>query len=308
MNRTPAYVCPDCRRGSLAHSDSTLVCNDCASVFQIAKGCPILLRTDNLVFNAHTVADASKNGFTTGKTRFLSRLLPSPSYTRYATKAYYRALELAGGPDKSCLIVGSGDNAQQLEDLRSRFGVVVATDVSINAATSVVCDGHTLPFADSQFDFVILTAVLEHVIDPIRVVEEVGRVLKLNGVVFAPTPFMQQVHMGAYDYTRWTDLGYRWLFRNFEEVERCTCGGPGSTLAWAIIYFTAAFSSHKRGSRYLGLAARIAFFWIKYFDVYLERGARGYDGANGFCFTGRNKKTAQIQHHELLHLYRGMNR
>ncbi|CAH2407660.1 hypothetical protein MES5069_620012 [Mesorhizobium escarrei] len=31
---------------------------------------------------------------------------------------------------------------------------------------------------------------------------------------------MQQVHEGAYDFTRFTELGHRWLFRRFETISR----------------------------------------------------------------------------------------
>ncbi len=45
--------------------------------------------------------------------------------------------------------------------------------------------------------------------------KEIHRVLKDDGIVYADTPFMQQVHEGAYDFTRFTLSGHRWLFKNF---------------------------------------------------------------------------------------------
>ena len=44
--------------------------------------------------------------------------------------------------------------------------------------------------------------------------------------------FMQQVHERAYDFTRFTQSGHRWLFRRFSEVSAGPVGGAGVALAW----------------------------------------------------------------------------
>ena len=67
--------------------------------------------------------------------------------------------------------------------------------------------------------------------------------LKGRGVVYAETPFMQQVHMGPYDFTRFTHSGHRRLFRRFEEVESGAVCGPGMALAWAYQYFLLSFAT-----------------------------------------------------------------
>ena len=73
----------------------------------------------------------------------------------------------------------------------------------------VLGDAHDLPFVDAAFDAAVIQAVLEHVVDPQRVVAELHRVLREDGVLYSEVPFMQQVHEGAYDFTRYTDLGHR---------------------------------------------------------------------------------------------------
>ncbi len=57
-------------------------------------------------------------------------------------------------------------------------------------------------------------------LEPERVVSEIARVLKPAGMVYSEIPFMQQVHEGAYDFTRFTDSGQRWLFRQFKSPTR----------------------------------------------------------------------------------------
>jgi SAM-dependent methyltransferase len=273
----------------------------------VVRGCPILFKRDGL-FTAAGATEATAAGFTAGAIRRMARYLPSPSFTYFAAKAKERAIRMHAGEQKTCLVIGAGDNEVENRRLAEAFGTVVITDVAVRDGLDVVCDGHDLPFADDQFDFVMMTAVLEHVVSPSTVVAEVSRVLKPGGGVYAVTPFMQQVHMGAYDFQRFTDLGHRWLFRNFEEIERGTCGGPASSLVWSLIYLAASMSSNRSISRLLGLIARVCFSWIKVFDFVLERGRGARDAANGFYFIGRNRKAPVLTERELIDCYVGRNR
>ena len=56
--------------------------------------------------------------------------------------------------------------------------------------------------------------------DPNKVAAEIFRVLSSDGIVYAETPFLQESHEEPYDFTRFTELGHRWLFRNFKEIYR----------------------------------------------------------------------------------------
>jgi hypothetical protein len=59
----------------------------------------------------------------------------------------------------------------------------------------------------------------------------------LGGVVYAKTPFMQQVHECAFDFTRFTEVGHRRLFRRFDDIDRGVAVDPASALLWAAGYF-----------------------------------------------------------------------
>ena len=133
-------------------------------------------------------------------------------------------------------------------DTRFEF---VATDVSMGPLTALVCDSHDLPFEDETFDGVIVQAVSEHVVDPGRCVDEIYRVLKPRGLVYAETLFMQQVHMGRYDFTRFSHSGHRRLFRQFAELSSGPICGPGMALAWSYQYFLLSFATSRavRGAR-----------------------------------------------------------
>jgi len=52
----------------------------------------------------------------------------------------------------------------------------------------IQCDVHYLPFKDNVFNEVVMFHVLEHCNDPIRVLKEVKRVLKRNGVIKVRVP------------------------------------------------------------------------------------------------------------------------
>jgi SAM-dependent methyltransferase len=117
------------------------------------------------------------------------------------------------------LVVGGATIGAGAELLYADASIeLVGTDVFASQNTVLVTDAHNLPFDEGTFDAVWMQAVLEHVLDPAIVVAEIHRVLKPSGIVYAETPFMQQVHERAYDFTRFTQSGHRWLFRQFSEI------------------------------------------------------------------------------------------
>ena len=79
-----------------------------------------------------------------------------------------------------------------------------------------------LPFEDESFDGVVMKDVLEHVADPVALVDEVRRVLRRGGRVFASSPDAQRWVWDDYTHRRpFTRKSFRLLFadRGFE-VER----------------------------------------------------------------------------------------
>jgi SAM-dependent methyltransferase len=169
--------------------------------------------------------------------------------------------------------------------------MVVHTDVSRGPNVDYVCDAHDIPFADGTFDLVVAASVLEHVADPFRVVDEFFRVLKPEGYVFAVTPFMQPNHLGVYDFTRFTFVGYRRLFRRFDEIEMGVALGPGSSLAYAIRYFFAALSENRRVASILSLIGLLISRPLKYLDKVLNKKKSAIGCAAGYLFFGRRSET-----------------
>jgi ubiquinone/menaquinone biosynthesis C-methylase UbiE len=181
---------------------------------------------------------------------------------------------------------------------------LVETDVSFGPRTQLICDAHDIPFQDGSFDGVVAQAVLEHVLDPYRCVEEIYRCLVPGGYVYVETPFMQQVHGGKYDFTRFTYLGHRRLFRHFDQLDGGVVGGPALALAWAYRYFLLSLVSGVRARAFMQAFARLTAFWLRFLDPLLLNNAGSFDAASAYFLLGR-KSERTLSDRELLEMHRG---
>lgn len=84
-----------------------------------------------------------------------------------------------------------------------------------------------LPFPDGQFDACVNIVTLEHVMDPPRVLKELGRVLKPGGELLLVAPHEWEEHQTPHDYWRFTRYGLRLLLQRagFAHVEVEPVGG-----------------------------------------------------------------------------------
>lgn len=72
------------------------------------------------------------------------------------------------------------------------------------------CDlSEPLPFADEEFDTIILSDVLEHLPDPELAWSEMARILRAHGKIFVNTPFLYCLHEAPHDYYRYTEFALR---------------------------------------------------------------------------------------------------
>jgi SAM-dependent methyltransferase len=235
----------------------------------------------------------------------LRRFLPELSVNLAAPSNYARLRELLrrGDGPATVLVVGGGDGGAGITALADDAIRLVSTDVRIGPATDLAADAHQLPFADGTFDAVVAQAVLEHVADPWQCVEELHRVLRPDGLVYAETPFMQQVHLGRYDFTRFTALGHRRLFRRFEQLDAGVAVGAGSALAWSLTYFLTSFARTRQTRRALYAMGAVLFAWLRTFDRWLTTDA-AVDAAAGCYFLGR-RSDRTLSDAELITQYRG---
>lgn len=80
-------------------------------------------------------------------------------------------------------------------------------------------DGTTIPFADSSFDHILCTEVLEHVEDPASLIAEMNRVLRPGGSLVITVPFAARVHHAPHDYHRYTRFRLGSLFAGIGPTE-----------------------------------------------------------------------------------------
>jgi SAM-dependent methyltransferase len=201
------------------------------------------------------------------------------------------------------LVIGGGTIGAGMRGLYEAADIdVVGFDIYATPTVQLIADAHRIPFRDQSFDAAVVQAVLEHVVDPAGVVSELCRVLRPNGLVYAETPFMQHVHEGPYDFTRFTESGHRHLFRDFDEVASGVVAGSGTQLMWAIDYFCRGLFRSNAAGR----LARLACFWLGWFDRIMPA-KYAIDGASCFFFSGR-LTGAPIEDKELIHRYKGAQR
>jgi SAM-dependent methyltransferase len=300
-------VCPIDRTPLGAGAD-TLRCPLCNTLFPVVQGVPVILNDSNSVF---AVADYVAGGGYEGPNyvraadkigglrrawrRIAGYLSDAPTSIRSPSPSDILAYVAGERPGPRVLVIGSGGRRLGGPDAR-----IIHTDVAFGPAVDAIADAHDIPFPDGSFDLVVAEAVLEHVADPARCVAEIWRVLNAGGFVFAVTPFLQPVHMGAYDFTRFTPIGHRRIFRAFDEVAAGLAMGVGSVAAWtlgAVLQSAFGWRPWRMAGRAIGLLATPP---LRLLDRWLRHGA---EAAGGCWFFGRRRTGAPVSDRELVHGY-----
>jgi SAM-dependent methyltransferase len=287
-------ICPHCR-APLKSAGDNYYCtsSDCGRSYSVIGSQPILVDFDESILvedqlRVTGAASAIQRGGTDGfKRRVVKALLPA---NRVAASNAARFIDLTRAQAKrpKVLIIGGGAKGEGTEALYADPGLqLISFDIYGSALTQFVADAHQIPLADTSVDAVWIQAVLEHVLDPWRVAHEIHRVLKPGGIVYAETPFLQQVHEGAYDFTRFTESGHRWLFRQFDAIDSGVVLGPASQLLWSIEHVVRGLFRSVSA----GVIAKMMLFWVRYFDRLIPD-AYASDAASAVYFLGRKSESS----------------
>lgn len=300
--RCPACAC------DLAGARQTFACRRCGKRYPVVAGRPVLIDEAKSIFSHAEYHPPVIEAATTGLRAWVRRL-PSPSVNLSAVRCFATMARLLAQREKPLvLVVGGGVQGKGMSEIAKIPGIrLINIDPSPGSTAVIYGDAHDLPFADGSVDAVIVQAVLEHVVDPHRCVSEIHRVLAPGGLVYSETPFMQQVHLRGFDFTRFTHLGHRRLFRWFTEVDSGVVAGPGTALAWSWRYFLSSLSSKPRWSDALYKVGRVTGFGFELFDHVLRQRPAALDAASCTYFLGA-KATEPLGDHELAGGYRGIGR
>jgi SAM-dependent methyltransferase len=283
------------------NGEGTLVdCSSSTRKFRIFQGTPILLPLSSVASEKSDVCSlVPRRRHPT--LRAISRFISGANRVAVINaKTFLRLLRHERKSDRPrVLVVGAGMIGDGSELLYDETDVdLIAFDIYRTDCVQIVADAHKIPLADGCIDGVWIQAVLEHVVVPEQVVNEMHRVLRDGGFIYSETPFMQQVHEGRFDFQRFSESGHRWLFRKFDLIDSGVVWGPGWTLQWSIRYF---FWGLTR-SRVLGLMLSAPFMFVRWFDRFIPRGFSS-DGASNLFFMGK-KTEPELGIDDLISFYR----
>ena len=271
--------------------------------FNYIDGQPILVSD---ILN-DTLVDPCNVATKVARRRFKKRAL-SISEKIFSSVSQENALQLleliADGQPKKILIIGGGEKGAGVDLLeKNSLLTCISCDIYASENTNFVADAHYIPVSGDSIDVVWIQAVLEHVLEPSVVVAEIHRVLKLGGICYAETPFMQQVHEAGYDYQRFTLLGHRYLFRDFELIDHGQTRGAGEALAWSLKSFIWSLTRSKLLARILGKFFSII---LRQFDPLMSDRAK-FDNSSGVYFIGKKKDVNdRLRHKDVPGLYGGL--
>ncbi|HKY80582.1 MAG TPA: class I SAM-dependent methyltransferase [Sphingobium sp.] len=300
----PLLRCPATGKPLVRRDDHYQTGEEQPHIYPIIDGKPVLIDFSRSVLSLDSVCASAagspieRPGQNLVRRRFKRMLSPEKKSTRDNVETLLANLPQAASA--SVLVIGGGTVGQGMEALYAHPGAsIIALDIYQSANVQLIADAHAIPLCDEAVDAVVIQAVLEHVVDPHTVVNEIWRVLRPDGIVYAETPFLQQVHEGPYDFMRFTESGHRYLFRKFSLIGSGVSGGPGTQLLWSIDYF---FRSLFR-SRLGGKLFKAAFAWLQLLDPLMRRDYAS-DSASGTYFLGR-KSDRVLPPRDIVQFYRG---
>ena len=138
------------------------------------------------------------------------------------------------------------DSNKKLLDLGSGDGsfVEVCKDINIDAfaldaySHKINFENDNLPYDNEFFDYITLTSLIEHIVNPKILLEEIGRILKKDGFLIITTPNFKYSYKIFYDdpthvkpYTK-TSIERLLSFYDFETIKTVPFLVNKSTLLW----------------------------------------------------------------------------
>lgn len=202
---------------------------------------------------------------------------------RHVEKFIDASLELYVFPGARVCDIGCGE-----QPLRARIEAsgaeYVGLDIGQNSRNTVhVLGGVTdLPFGDNQYDVIICTEVLEHVVDTLAAFRELARVLKPGGVILVSTPFAYRLHEVPYDYVRLTPFMIRECAkRNDLLVKQLVLTGNELEIAGSIVEYHLSVGAGTWLRRKRALVSRL----LINAGVSLYNAASAHQGSGDYFFS-----------------------
>lgn len=282
------YACPMCKGPVTASSQDTAECQSCQWHFRMRNGQP-----DFRLDAVDSVKDATDN---TEKWQNRLKLFLRQAPYLYRLLVYTIGPTLILGPTSQRFVNELGPDARILSIgagvLRLK-GNITHLDYEPYEHLEVVGDAHHLPFPENSFDAVVCETMLEHVLEPERVIAEMHRVLKPGGQCYVMMPFIYGFHAAPSDFQRYTHKGLLHRMRNFETVKLKVVCGPTSALIGILMEWLALVFSFgsQRLYRVMSLGFMVLLSPLKLLDFVLSHHPEALRIASVFLFIGRKPAT-----------------
>jgi SAM-dependent methyltransferase len=123
--------------------------------------------------------------------------------------------------------------------------------------------GYPWPIPDGLVDLVLCTEVLEHVLEPGRLLSEVQRCLRPGGRLLMTVPFAARWHFVPYDYWRFTPSSMAHLLRQaeFVDVKIYSRGNPLTVMAQKVLALIAPLGAMRLPLLPVVAAAALVGHW-----------------------------------------------
>jgi SAM-dependent methyltransferase len=278
MKQSNILACPNCIKD--LHD---LKCSECGKQYKERDGVPIFI--DDVEIGAVEQHQRKPNPIK----RFL-RFLKPPHHSVYF-KNLHSSYEL--GPELEGFLKGFNDEdvVVNVGSLSKKIKGVYNLDIAYYPNIDIVADAHHMPFKNGSLDGVIIKNVFEHLKDPGKVREELKRVVKPGGRIYAKVPFMQPFHAVPDDYQRYSMNGLQEFFKDFHIVEEGISVGPSSALAWFLREYLAILFSFNSKKAYRIWRVVFSYFTapMKYFDAFFRKRKEAHRLASAFYLVLENK-------------------
>lgn len=212
-------VCPD-DYAALEARGSVLVCTGCGREYEVRSGIPLLLPSGD---------DDLKRRYLDNYDEIAEDDLAKPIETNRPARHAVLKRFIGNTTDQSVLDIGSSD-AVYLRQIDARLKVAV--DIALpyllkippdSGVVAVCADAERLPVRGGVFDVVIIADVLEHVLNPERVVERLTKICRPDTRLIVHVPWeedLSQYRDSQYEFTHlrsFNAFSFGVLFRDFYE-------------------------------------------------------------------------------------------
>ena len=143
--------------------------------------------------------------------------------------------------DGITLDIGSGMSPYELYFKHVKKFIKLDSFKYLDSKPDIIGDGVESPIKSNSIDTALSIQVLEHIPYPQKMIDEIYRILKKNGLCILTTHMADPLHGMPHDYFRFTKQALKFiLFKKFRKIKIKENGGAilsiGQLVVWGIHY------------------------------------------------------------------------